>query len=526
MRFFSVLLTVLFTLSVVKSDQSFPSSTASIDSVWYGHPVDIGVLSTDSPTDFFISIGSGSDWTRISDTLKWGDFFPSGVFTWIPDSGYTNVRLGIHTAPRGTDNFSISPTDSSDVNLSVQLANLEMVVNRDSNEIWADDLFDVVWSIPTGTNLPDLLELQMRLQGRSWESLDTINPISNRAYWISTDTIRSNVRFRLRYLGKERDHNIVTSRWSTFMPVDIDILNISSIENSDWNSGDTVNIEYTTRYLSDLSSIRVERIRGIDTLDIGTITGVSGTFEYVIDNGYEGITDILFYNSDGDLLYSAEVNSRNKYLELVDLDDSYTENDIVDIQWNASPGMGSLFITVETSRGLDTLSSFWPVNRIPYTYTVKKDDEYLIFSISSQDGFTELTTTSDSIPVVLECQEDRFFELWQESLSEIQILGGVIDSLSNITPDTITYVMIIDPPTSVRDEFEVDTDRISTLTDQGGVINFYLFADHIAIYDYLGRMLHKEYDTTDIGTGMLNPGQYILIAVVGEDYFIHKFVKN
>ena len=100
---------VLLILSLnisLNADQTWDQETAARETYYFLVPANLTVISTGTPTDFYVSyLSEDLEWVKTSKVYGWGTPQQPFTLTWVPDYPITNTSLGIHTSLRNENNF-------------------------------------------------------------------------------------------------------------------------------------------------------------------------------------------------------------------------------------------------------------------------------------------------------------------------------------------------------------------------------------------------------------------------------------
>ena len=309
------------------ADQTFVSESAILENVYYSVPVDVTVQESNSPTDFYVSVGSGTFWEQFSTEYDWGDFNPANTIRWTPTELYNGVYLGIHTGVRNSGTFTAQPTDLSDVAIVVQTGSVTLT---GPEEVWYDDIFYYSWVADRST-LPEELIFEYN-SGSGWVALDTLSIQTINGVTVHNEFAHTDYSVRLTYLGSA--YGVTLSEWSsTFNPYSFEITNRDYIENTLFDDGEAITIEYAKERLSEYTHVTAKVDgRVIDIIEYNEVYTL-----FTTPLKADAVTIISFYDEEGIFITDITIESNHKFFEVSPLtDEEYSVNDVIPFVWSYS----------------------------------------------------------------------------------------------------------------------------------------------------------------------------------------------
>lgn len=530
-KMFLWLTAFLISMSVMFADQTFISESAILEDVYYGVPVNVTIVETNNPTDFYVSVGSGTFWEQFSKVYNWGDFNPSTTITWTPDQLYNGVYLGIHTGVRNSGTFTTTPTDLSDVSIVVQTGSMTIT---GPEEVWYDDMFHYSWIADIST-LPNELILEYNA-GLGWVTLDTVSIKDNDGITIHNTFTKSDYSVRFTYLGSA--YGVTLSEWSsTFNPYSFEITNRNVIENTLYDDDEVVVLEYTKQRLSEYTFV----VAKINNVPIDTIQYNENSTSFTTPFKQDAITVISFYDEEDVFITDITIESNHKFFEVSYLtDEEYSVNDVIPFVWSYSKHFNLVSTSIHRNSntiGYETLNSDWELAR-PYNYAVVEYDTTIIFKFIVTDVFTTIIKETRLIDIVGHCKEGELQVIIDELEKELDSSKTLINSLitkvdsleiyiSEIEPDYVFVTLIKDDINSVEQRFNFTyskTESVTIINDKIdlGVVNL----EHVYVVDVTGKQYDIQWDQTFVYTANLMSGAYFIVAIdrLGE-IWTFKFVK-
>ena len=492
------LLTIfLLSTTIGLSDQTFVNESAILEEVYYGVPIDIEIVSHDVPTDFYVSLSSGTTWQQISSTWSWFSGGNSGrTFTWTPTFLASSLELGIHTGLRNSGTFSTSPTDISDEVFDVQASSITF---NELPNIWYKDVFYLAWE-SNKNELPEYLELQYKFTSGTWVTIDTISSKLNGISY-SNDNIKEDVEFRLTYLGNERGYNL-GSVSSTYLEQSLVITNKSDIESVIWGDNQNITIEFDTERVSEYTYLTLSD--GNNTLR--TISHLENSITYTTADDFTGLTSLYFLNEDGDILDSVNIESRNKYFEISPLTgDNYFIGETIPFVWSFSDDYDLVKVEINiNSTSYTQYHNDWELVR-NYNYSVRQGTEDISFRFTVNDGVTQIINEIGPIQIGNLCKAD-FYRAKADSLQYV---------IDNFEPEYIFSLIIRDIATNIEIEDEITVNSIG----YAQIINDQIVIDsdnitHLYIVNNLGEIVYSKeeiYVHSNISVDVLNNGLFIIV---------------
>lgn len=506
-----LLVAILLMIAIsAKADQTFVNESAILEEVYYGVPITVEIVEHDFPTDYYVSIGSGTYWEQVSSTFEWGDSRRFYAFT--PTFFTSDVRLGIHIGDRNSGTFSTLPTDSSDAAFEVQGATATFT---GLDGIWWDDIFYIEWKLDE-TKVPDRLILQYREDSSTWTTLDTINSNIS-GITLHNEVIDEDCFFRLTYIGDGYGYTL-GSTFVEWVDYEFEITNKSEIESKVWGDNQTIVIEYEKDYFSEYTYILVMNNNEV----IDTIYYNEYSTTYTTENNFEGTKILYFITEHGDTLDILGIESKNKWFEVSPLtDEEYTVNSNIPFHWSYSNDyeLVESYVAKNSSSTYSQINADWELAR-QYNYAVLQADTTLKFLFIVTDGVTEITRELGPITIHGHCRES-------ELLAEIDVLNGIIDSLENQEPIRILTTIYKDVPTGIETEEEVTINDLNNLVVNQGWIYYNSNASHIFIVNLLGQVIYEKSGIEvekDIDVSSYDQGLYVLIAIEDDEVSYFKFI--
>jgi len=502
----------LFLSTTLFADQTFVNESAILEEVYYGVPITLEIVEHDFPTDFYVSMGSGTIWEQVSSTYSWGD--SRRYYASTPTILASSLKLGIHTGDRNSGTFSVLPTDESDATFTIQAASATF---DDLDEIWWDDEFYLSWELDE-TTTPDRLILQYREMSSTWTTLDTISS-STKGVTLHNEFADEMTSFRLTYIGNAYGYTI-GSTIADFLDPEFSVTNVDEIESVTWGDNQTITLKYEKERLSEYTYVLVmENGEAIDTIWVDDYEST-----YTTENNYNGSVTLYFVTEWGDTLDSVEIESRNKWFEVSPLtDEAYTVNSNIPFHWSYSDDyeLVESYIAKNGSSTYATINADWELSR-QYNYAVIEADTTLKFMFIVTDGVTEIVREVGPIIIQGHCREN-------ELLVEIDRLNDIIDSLENQEPTRILVTLFKDVPTGVDDEVETEINPLSELHVNQGYIYYNNNASHMYIVNLTGQVVYERSGVEverDIDVGDFSPGLYVLVAIEDDEYTFLKFTVD
>lgn len=530
-KLFLIVASIVLATGSLFSAQTFDQSSAIQDSIYYGVPAEFMINETGSPTDFYITIGDINSRDTLSRVYGWGEFNPPKNWIWTPEKVYTNVRLGIHTATRNDTNFSVYPTDSTDIAFDVKRARGTLELREDS--IWYNDNFLLNWNIDERT-VPNTLILQYRTRTSGWTTMDTVTVFHGGASFVNT-FIEEDVRFRLTYEGSEYGYNIARTDWIEFKNPTMTITNRNDLNRPVvWKDGDTVNIEFETDLVSEYSKILVFVYEGRELVKQDTLKYNATSYQYILPSDVTKTTGFVFYTSWDHLLNSILINSENKYFELSPVDEEYTVDQEILFDWSASLHFETVQIEVFKNGSQEPIElvKFWDITE-SFRYVVLNSDTTLQFRFTVEDKYSKLEEFTRVINIVEPCREDELLReidvlnIQISKMIEIQdSLEAVIVELENMPHDTVIVLVIKDITTSVEEEYIINIDELMEANIQDRYVELPSIASNIYIIDTKGSLVQEDTWTNGLYLDdSISSGVYILAYIIEGKTYIYKFVK-
>lgn len=510
----------LFLSTTLFADQTFVNESAILEEVYYGVPISVEIIEHDVPTDYFLSVGSGTIWEQISGIGEWGD--SRRYESWAPSFLASSLKLGIHTGLRNSGTFSTLPTDESDVTFDILGASATFEV---LDEIWWDDVFYLGWNLDR-TTVPDELILEYREASGTWTLLDTIST-DYEGISIHNEIIDEDVEWRLTYIGNAYGYEIARTE-SEYLDYDFEIINQDYIESRVWGDNQIITIEYEKARLSEYTYVLVY----LDDEVIDTLFQTDYSSTYMTENDFDGTIELDYVAENGDELATLEISSKNKYFEVSPLtDEEYTVNSNIPFHWSYSDDwdLVETYVKRNSSTTYTTINEDWELAR-QYNYAVLESDTTLTFMFIVTDGVTEIVREVGPVSIGEHCREDELLREIVILNEEIATLTEIIDSLENREPEYIMVTIIKDVPTGVEDELEIEVNKLTTLVTNGDYIYYPKSGvTHVYIISLTGQIVYEKSGTaieTDISTSELSSGVYILLGISEDnEYDTYKFIK-
>lgn len=530
-KLFFTLITLLLSYSVAFADQTFISESAVLGDVYYSVPINVTIQESNDPTDFYVSVGSGTLWEQFTTEYDWGDFNPATTVEWTPEELYDGVYLGIHAGVRNSGTFPVLPTDLSDVAITVQTGSITIT---GPEEVWYDDIFYYSWKLDEST-LPDRLIFQYD-SGSGWETIDTLSIKEISEITLHNEFTHDDYRVRLTYLGDAYGYTL--TEWeSEFVPYSFEITNRDEIEETIYDDDEVVTIEYTKERLSEFTYVTA-RIDGVIVDSIGT--NKFSTTITTPSKEEEATTVVEFYDEEGEFITDIEIYSEHKYFEISPLtDEEYSVDEVIPFYWSYSDHFELVSACVErnSSTICEVLNSDWELDR-SYNYSVVESDTTLQFYFEVTDGYTTIKQTTRLVTVGGHCREAELQATIGELEREITELRGTIsilrakvDSLeifiSEIEPDYLFVTLIKDVPNDIEKEYTSKYSNLPTLQIIDGKADMTIDnLTHVYIVDTIGRTYDAIWDDRYLYTDELQENSYFVVAIDATgDVYTFKFVK-
>lgn len=530
-KMFFWLMTFLISISVMFADQTFISESAILENVYYSVPVDVTIQESNTPTDFYVSVGSGTFWQQFSTEFDWGDFNPATTVRWTPTELYNGVYLGIHTGVRNSGTFTELPTDLSDVAITVKTGSMTIT---GPEEVWYDDIFYYSWDA-VKTTLPEELIFQYNA-GSGWITLDTIAIQTTNGITLHNEFAHSDYSVRFTYLGSA--YGFTLAEWfSTFNNYSFEITNRNEIESTLYDDGEVVVIEYAKERLSEYTYVTAE----VDGKVIDIIEYNENTTLFTTPLKKDASTVIYFYDEEGNYITDITINSNHKFFEVSPLtDEEYSVNDVIPFVWSYSDHFELVSTSVlrnSNTIGFEVINSDWKLTRA-YNYAVIEADTTLIFRFTVSDGHTTIIRDTRMVTAVGHCKAgelqiiiDSLEIQLAESKKIIESLSTKVDSLkiyiSEISPDIIYVTLIKDLPNRVEIEKEFLYSKTTTLTISNDVCDMGIYnLEYVYIIDTTGKKYEAIWSQSLLYTDTLISGAYFIIAIDSNGkIWTFKFIK-
>lgn len=522
-------LLLVFTNSNLFSEQSFSQVSANTKNVYYGVATSMTIVETGTPTDFHISVGSGTIWNQISNTFGWGqDFSPSGTFSWTPDTVLTSVAFGLNTGERNSGTFSTLPTDTSDVNFDVLRSSITF---SEMSEIWYDDIFYFEWDADY-TTLPKNLVFQYReIPSGTWTTIDTFN-ITSGAITFHNEHIMSDVKFRFTYEGSEFGYPIGETETITYVEPSLMITNKSEITNKVWDDDTSITMTLESERLSDYYNLSVYKVTQTGLSKIGEISKNDSTFIYQTAFEFTGNTTLQIKTPWGLMLDEVTFQVKHKYFELSPLDVTYSVNDVVEFYWSYSDNFMLSKIEVERNSNTmyDVLNANWNLATGEYTYPIKDTDTSFTFKFTVADDYDTLIVYTNPVFITEHCKSDSLKKIIEEQIAYIDSLETMIE---NYEPEYIYYLVSIikDIPNSVEFDDTTGVTDIEQLTVVDGRVELSAgIITHLYVADVNGNIMYENINMAwyegFINVSNYSTGVYFIVAFDESDLkpMYYKFI--
>lgn len=515
----TILTILLLNSNNLFSEQSFSQVSANTKNVYYGVSTSMTIVETGIPTDFYVSIGSGTIWNQISNTFGWGQYYsPSGTFTWTPDIVLNDVMFGIHTGDRNSGTFTTNPTDESDVNFNVLRSSLTFT---EMSQIWYDDIFYFTWDADYSTLPTDLIFQYIIIPSGTWTTIDTIN-ITSGAISFHNKNIMENVKFRFTYKGSEYGYPVGKTETITYVEPSLIITNKSEIIERIWDDNTNINLILSSNNLSYYYNLNVYEINQNGTIKVGEISKLDSIFTYKTNMEYTGNTTLEIRTPWGVLLEQITFQVKYKYFEISPLDFTYSVNDIIEFYWSYSDNFEITKINIQRNSNTmyEVLNLNWNLSINEYKYPIQKSDTTLTFKFTVTDNYDTLIVYSNPIFISEHCTSDSLQLIIEKQIEYIDSLENMIE---NYEPEYIYYLISIvkDIPNSVESEDTVSVNGINQLNVINGIIELNAgLITHLYVADINGSIL---YENINMGwyDGYLDVSGYITGV-----YFIVTFEEN
>lgn len=512
------------------ADQTFDQESGVLEEVYYNVPFEVTITEQNSPTDFYVSVGSGTTWEVVSSTYGWGDFNPATTVEITLDELYSDVNLGIHTGARNSVTFSVLPTDLSDETFDVNTGSVSF--SRGPSAVWYDDIFYYEWDADLST-LPKELLLQYD-NGSGWEDLEVIDITKTNGITIHNEFSFDDYSVRLTYV----DLDYTLAEWSsTYNEYSFEIVNREEIEDKLWDDEDLVEIRYAKERLSEYTYV-LAMVDGevIDTIFYGEEFGT-----FITPSKVDTETTIEYYTEWGEYITDITIESEHKFFEVSPLtDEEYDVSETIPFTWSYSDHFELVTTAVlrnSNTMGSEVLNSDWELTRA-YNYSVVEADSTLLFYFTVTDGHTTITRETRLVTVGGRCREAELEATIGELEREISDLRGTIsilrakvDSLeifiSEIEPDYVFVTLIKDVPNGVEEEYTRTYSTLPTLQIIDGKADMAVDnLTHVYIVDTIGRTYDAIWGGRYLYTDELQENAYFVVAIdaVG-DVYTFKFVK-
>lgn len=146
--------------------------------------------------NFYVSKSyeSGS-WTRITDTLSWGNIRPSSrTITFLPDTILNGVTLAVFVNPN--DGWLVLPSSTFTTNFVQSVGTVTSVPDT----IFNNGTYSFTTKFIT-SQLPSTIQLQYSFDGVTWLNKEVLTTQAELKYSFTNTFISSNVIFRYVYVG-------------------------------------------------------------------------------------------------------------------------------------------------------------------------------------------------------------------------------------------------------------------------------------------------------------------------------------